>query len=52
MGRAYLPLFQINQYHNRNQNKAVSRLKGVFRLGAALFDLLPVFSTLSCYKAT
>lgn len=40
MGRTSLPLFQINQYQNRNQNKAVSGLKGVFRLGAAFYNLL------------
>ena len=27
MGRTSLPLFQINQYQNQNQNKAVSGLK-------------------------
>ena len=40
MGRTSLPLFQINQYQNQNQNKAVSGLKGVLRLGTAFYNLL------------
>ena len=53
MGRTSLPLFQINQYQNQNQNKAVSGLKGVLRLGTAFYNLLFLCVSLSFpYKFT
>ena len=38
MGRTSLPLFQINQYQNRNQNKAVPGLQEMLRLRDRLFS--------------
>ena len=38
MGRTSLPLFQINQYQNRNQNKAVPGLQEMLRLRDRFFS--------------